>query len=510
MKKWPLLFLLAIASTLAAQGPKNDFKVKAFHLDLRIQVMPLPVLEKLALRLHGLGINTLIMEYEGSYPFQQHPLIPNRYAYTKEQIRTFVRYCDSLRIDLIPLQQSFGHVEYILRNPRYAALREDPRDLSQVCPLQTTGDSLLFTDLYKELAATHHSQYIHIGCDETHLLGHCPRCRKKVAEQGISRLYIDYVRMLCNIVISLGKRPVLWADIALKYPEAIKELPPQTIFVDWNYGWDMNNFGEHEKLVESGYEIWGAPALRSHPDNYFLTQWEKHFRNIRDFIPACRRLGYQGIVMTSWSTSGEYSTVYESTTDLIDLYAVRHVYPLGGFNILLAAYAKAISMDEPLNIEGFIEQYAHDHYGFNKAQADECWKALKAASQEVSDGVVEDPHLSLKTLTDSARRAADVLHALKPTRGKEEFAHYVLMADIRLRYLEYQGIWAEANAADFSAAQTPVLLTKLERLKAESASLDKRFARLNGHALYPAALAEENQLRNIKIELLIDRLANRK
>ncbi|HVY73494.1 MAG TPA: family 20 glycosylhydrolase, partial [Puia sp.] len=242
MKRWFFIFFLILfAASSPAQQKGSDFEVRAFHLDLRIQVMPVPALKELAVQLHQYGINTLIMEYEASYPYEKHPLIPSRYAYKKEDIRSFIRFCDGLGIDVIPLQQSFGHVEYILRNSRYATLREDQKDLSQVCPLQTTGDSLLFTDLYKELAATHHSKYIHIGCDETHLLGHCPLCRKKVAEEGVSKLYLDYVRMLCNIVISLGKRPVLWADIALKYPDAIKELPKETIFVDWNYGWDMNN-----------------------------------------------------------------------------------------------------------------------------------------------------------------------------------------------------------------------------------------------------------------------------
>jgi hypothetical protein len=42
----------------------------------------------------------------------------------------------------------------------------------------------------------------------------------------------------------------------------------------------MNNFGEHEKLMQSGFEVWGAPSIRSHPDNYFLTQWEKAFQKI--------------------------------------------------------------------------------------------------------------------------------------------------------------------------------------------------------------------------------------
>jgi len=45
---------------------------------------------------------------------------------------------------------------------------------------------------------------------------------KKAAIEGTSKLYIDHIKMLCDIVISLGKIPVLWADIALKHPESFK------------------------------------------------------------------------------------------------------------------------------------------------------------------------------------------------------------------------------------------------------------------------------------------------
>src|ERR1700761_1319080 len=289
-KQLLILFLFLLCFQIGfSQKQDNQFQVRGFHLDLRIQVMPMPALKAFAKRLSDGGINTLIMEWEGTYPFEKHPLIPNRYAYTKAEIIDFVKYCNGLGIDVIPLQQSFGHVEYILRNEKYKELREDQRDYSQVCPLQTKQDSLLFSYLYAELASTHTSKYIHIGGDETYLLGHDERCKAIVAKEGKSKLYIDYIRMLCNIVIKLGKTPILWADIALKYPDAINLLPKSTILVDWNYGWDMNNFGEHQKLVQSSYEIWGAPAIRSNPDNYYLTQWEKHFKNIRDFIPVCRK-----------------------------------------------------------------------------------------------------------------------------------------------------------------------------------------------------------------------------
>lgn len=86
---------------------------------------------------------------------------------------------------------------------------------------------------------------------------------------------------MCEIVESMGKQPVLWADIILKYPEALHELPKDIIYVDWNYGWDRDHFGNMDNLFNAGVTFWGAPSIRSHPDNIYLTQWEKHFNNQR-------------------------------------------------------------------------------------------------------------------------------------------------------------------------------------------------------------------------------------
>lgn len=503
-KNFAVSFLVVVVSSRSIAQTNTDFAVKAFHLDLRIQVMKMPALKAFTQKIHNLGINTLIMEYEATYPYTKHPLIPNRYAYTKEEITSFIYYCNNLGVDVIPLQQSFGHVEYILRHYKYAALREDDKDLSQVCPLETEKDSLLFTDLFTELVATHTSKYIHIGADETHLLGHCPKCSKKVAEEGVSKLYIDYIKMLCNIVIRLGKRPVLWADIAMKYPEALKSLPKETVFVDWNYGWDINRFGKQQKLLESGFEIWGAPSIRSYPDDYFLTQWEKHFNNIKTFIPKSREMGYKGMVMTSWSTSGAYSYLNESEDELTELYAQRHVYPVTAFNILLAAYAKAISTTVPLDIENFVANYCADKYGFTKQQAKLFWEALKTAPYQVENGVVESKNpLSLSALKDSVENAANTFKTLQPLKNKEEFAQYGLMADIRVQYLRYLLIEKQLNDGTIAQAEAT---KQLQALLDNAKLLDQRFIKLNKDGYYLSELKQENDIRSKKIQLLFDRL----
>lgn len=501
--------LVGIVELQAQNKFTADFPVKGFHLDLRIQVMPMPALKKFAKKLSENSVNTLVMEWEASYPFEKHPLIANRFAYSKEEVKDFIAYCNTLNIDVIPLQQSFGHVEYILRNHQYKELREDQKDYSQINPLKEDLAKALFTDLYTDLISTHTSQYIHIGGDETYLLGHSEASKQKVAAVGKGRLYGDYIKLLCEIVVSLGKRPVLWADIALKYPDALKDLPKEAVFVDWNYGWDINMFGKHSNLMDSGFEVWGAPSIRSHPDNFFLTQWEKHFNNIKDFVPIAREFGYQGMIMTSWSTSGLYAPLWESTRDIVDLYTIRRVYPISGFNMLIAAFFKGLNSVEALDVEGFVQGYAQEQYGFSEKESIDFWAALKAAPYEVTQGkVVAESSIAIESIRDSAVASAAVLKKLKPKTNRAEFEHYRLMADIRVQYLTYYAIEIEANSPSFQPSGIPDLLKRLAAL--DTKSLDKRFAKLNKDVLYPGEIEQEKELRNAKIKHLQLRLSKNK
>jgi hexosaminidase len=485
----------------------GDFKVKAFHVDLRIQVMQLNALKKLAYQLHTQGINTLIIEWEGAYPYKDEAIISNNYAYKRTDLVQFINYCHSIQMDVIPLQQTFGHVEYILKHYKFTALREDQKDFSQVCPTELDSCRDLFTKLLSDVAEMHQSPYIHIGGDETFLLGHCEKCQRKVAKVGLSGLYFDYIKMICDIVVGLGKRPVLWADIALHYPEKIKLLPKQTIFVDWNYGWDLSYFGDHTQLLNSGYEVWGAPAIRSEPDNFYLERWKKHFENIRDFIPEMRQLNYQGAVMTSWSTSGAYSTVFDSNDDPIALYPVRRVYPLSGFNLLIEAYTTALNSKEPLAISPFIQHYAINHYALKKESAQQFESALFMAPYAVVRGKPESQkEMSLSELTDSAAAALEILKSLSPKRNVEEYQHYVLMADIRYYYLRTLKIEASMNSAAFTRKSAVKYLGELNILKQTSYRIDKQFAQLNRSFLSNDELKEEQELRNAKLNSLLSQV----
>ena len=235
--KFLLLFILLICGNfLCKASSSTDFQVRGFHLDFRTQVMSVSAIKDLAHDLSQKGINTLIIEYEASFPFKKHATLSNKYAFTRSEIKEIVNYCSSIGIDVIPLQNCFGHCEYILRHDRYAKLRENKKEISQVCPLEIEEAKKIFKEIFADMISLHTSKYLHIGADETRLLGYCDKCSKV----DKSKLFVDYVNAMCEVVKELGKTPIIWADIILKHPESINDLPKDLVFEDWNYGSDLN------------------------------------------------------------------------------------------------------------------------------------------------------------------------------------------------------------------------------------------------------------------------------
>jgi hypothetical protein len=213
-------------------------------------------------------------------------------------------------------------------------------------------------------------------------------------------------------------------------------------------------------------------------------------------------------VITSWSTSGVYSPIFETATDIVDLNAMRRVYPISGFNMLIAAYLESIKSVNPLPVKQFVDGYCKTNYGFNADQSARFWNALIKAPYEINQGKVAKAGLTADQLLDSAKSAAAVLNSLTPLNNKTEFEHYRLMAAIRVQYLSYSAIEIRAYAADVTDAEIKQLITKLRALQNDA--LDKKFIELNHDFLYPEELRQENELRGAKIKLLLARLSRTK
>lgn len=505
-----ILVLGILAAQVAADEPPPPapFAIRAVHIDNRIQVLPVGELKRLASDFSERGFNTIIMEWEASFPFEKHPVIPNRYAYTRQEVSDFIGHCTSLGIDVVPLQQCIGHLEYVLFHERYAPLREDNKDISQVCPSKQTEVVALYDDLLTELVETHPSKYVHIGADETALLGHCPTCRRVAEREGKSSLFMDHIAAIADCVQEHGKTPVLWADIVMRHPEAIDKLPQGCVLVNWNYGWDVDYFGDHDVLIESGLELWGAPAMRSHPDNFFRTAWDTHFRNLEEFIPFMREQRYRGVVLTSWSTSGVYTQLREPKNHVYDLIPSRRVYPMRGFPLLIDAYAEAIA-SESFDAHDYVTAYSKKNYDLDAEASEALWRHLQASSDvPIGDASTREG------LVAARERAQAFQQFLSETVARpsfaEHFEHYRLMTDIRLFYIDVQLARLDAEYASSEPGTAEQLSTRLAGLRTEAEELGRRFTELHRENLYPSAIEAENQARTQELDELLSRIAKRR
>ena len=395
--------LLALVLSLNAAA----FDVRAVYVDHRTQVQTLPALEQLAKKAAEGGMNALVMEWEATFPFEDNATLCNRFAFSKSEVRDFINFCQRLGVDVIPLQNCFGHAEYILRHERYAGLREDAKDL--------------------------------------------------------------------------GKTPVIWADILLRYPEAAGLLPSDLVVVDWNYGWRPDRFGSIDPLLEKGITMWGASALRSSPDNIYLTQWDKHFRNLREYIPFSREKGFSGIIQTSWSTSGTYGYVwdYKSVTDIVP---VREVYPSQAFDILWQAFFEAVERTEPLR-DDFITDYLAAHFGLAPRDAASLAGYFMQPQRSVSGK--DFSRQAIDAELAGALSLRELVRSVSPRKNKSDYAHLCLMADIRIHYLRFKEVERAWETGEIGREELPV---KLKPLIRESDRLRRRFVRLNKKALKDPSL----------------------
>lgn len=481
--------------------PQRPFAVRGFHLDLRVQVITPEALRALIDRLAELRFNLLILEWEATFPYERHPTISNRYAYSPEKVSELVHYAIERGLEVVPLQQCFGHVEYILRHPRYAHLRESRDLLSQVCPCRIEASRNLFSELFEDLIAYHPGRYFHIGGDETRLLGHCPMCAKVVEEKGVSFLYGTYLREMIALVRKLGRIPMLWADIILRHPEQADLLPRDAIFIDWNYGWPTNRFGESEPLQRLGFQFWGATALRSNPDNYALTCWERHLRNFREFIPFSRQRGDEGIILTSWSTSGEYDYFQDSEGHVAEIIPRRRVYPLSGFDLLLKAFHDSVFGDPLIPSASLVRQYATTHFGLSPSDAETLVSILLRPRMELA---AKSPPVDV---VERAQAEEQQLAAIHPESNEKDWRHFVLMARLEAHHLALRQIEDESQNPKFDRGRRGALSARLRPLIEATEALDNEFRKLQRGYLPDNEIEEEIRYRRHFFDDLHTRLS---
>jgi hypothetical protein len=181
-------------------------------------------------------------------------------------------YCRDRFIELVPNQNSFGHMERWLKHPRYRELAEvsDGADTPwgfrwkgpfSLCP--TDPKSIEFLGgLYEELLPNFISGNFNVGCDETFDIGQ-GRSRADAEVRGKSRIYLEFLHKVHALVRRHGRTMMFWGDIIVDAPALIAELPRPIIALEWGYEADHPFDREGRLFAESGVPFYVCPGTSS-------------------------------------------------------------------------------------------------------------------------------------------------------------------------------------------------------------------------------------------------------
>jgi glycosyl hydrolase family 20 len=211
-------------------------KMRAEHWDLKGMMPTFSYLKKRLLDLSKYKINTILAEYEDKFEFEKHPLIVSPIALSKKQVKTLIKTANDNFIDIIPLIQSLGHAEYVLKYKEYSYVAESSDNCQQYCATNPATFELV-KEFLDEILPLHPSKYVHVGGDETRQLGECPKCAAVAKKEGTMGLYFRYIKMICDHVVSIGKIPMIWDDMLCRNfrKDLLQQLPAETIIVPWIY-----------------------------------------------------------------------------------------------------------------------------------------------------------------------------------------------------------------------------------------------------------------------------------
>ena len=247
-----------------------DFPVRGVMLDIsRDKVPSMATLRHLINDLAALKINHLELYTEHTFAYRDHRAVwQDADPMTAEEIRELDAYCRERFIELVPNQNSFGHMERWLKHPRYAPLAEAPNGFTfpwgtpsgpfSLNPLDS-GSLALIEELYAELLPNFTSDKFNVGCDETFDLG-LGRSKEECARRGKGRVYLGFLLKIRELVHRHGRRMHFWGDIIHHHPELIPQLPRDMVALEWGYEAD-HPFAENcARFREAGVPFYVCPG----------------------------------------------------------------------------------------------------------------------------------------------------------------------------------------------------------------------------------------------------------
>jgi hexosaminidase len=321
---------------------EDNFKFRGFHLDIARGGVPnLKTFQTILKWMFLLKYNKFAIYFEDLFPWTGKPEIgKNRGRLTNEEWKQILKTGSELSIDVFPSLELLGHMEHILKIPKYQEFSElwwmgyDCLDISNK-RAKKFAISLLEDALDKTT-----SDLIHIGGDETWILGR-GRSLDTLHEYKGPELYLEHYREMVKTVTDRNKTPMLWGDMltGMYLTEDGKKLWKKVvddtiwdkaIIANWDYEpLDTKHF--IDRIHEIGHKKMQIVSPSLNNWSTFYPDFDSAIKNIVSFIEAAKIENLLGYMVTAWGDGGQeslFTYLYPLLLASVDYSTNRDLWPV--------------------------------------------------------------------------------------------------------------------------------------------------------------------------------------
>ncbi|XP_075759657.1 hexosaminidase D isoform X2 [Pelodiscus sinensis] len=281
----------------------SPFGLHLVHLDLKGAPPKVSYLAEIFPLFRILGANGLLIEYEDMFPYEGE-LKPLRakHAYSASEIKEILNLAKLHELEVIPLVQTFGHMEFVLKHQEFSHLREVEMFPNALNPHKE--ESLRLVSAMIDQVVTLHDgvRWFHLGSDEVYYLGEGEESKQwlQKEENSTEKLCLSHMKAVANCMVSShpAVKPIVWDDML----RGVSEETLTVLLI--------------EKYRKCGFlKLWFASAFKGASGvNQSLTPIGHHLKNHLQWLKVANSIPadmLQGIALTGWQRYDHFSVLCE-------------------------------------------------------------------------------------------------------------------------------------------------------------------------------------------------------
>lgn len=363
---------------LATQPPTPYIpKHRLVHLDLKGAPPVISYLKKVLSSAVELGATGVLLEWEDMFPWSGRlAAVAATNHYSRAEVEDLLAHCRALGLEVIPLVQTFGHLEFVLKHQEFSHLRDVPEMPESVCPCHNETMALV-RDIVDQVMAVHRgAAMLHIGCDEVFHLGECSEC----LGAGRTSIFTEHVVRVAQYAATMHKvTPIIWDDMLRNM--MVEEMQPLASLVEpmvWVYAEDVYRFVPSytwDRYAQVFPNIWTASAFKgAHGETLVVPDVKRHLTNNLNWIQLMGEQepklegGFRGIVITGWQRYDHFAVLCELLPAGVPSLAVALVATSHGYfnSSLSKPLLQGLSCGEHTNMRGDIIDLDTDNFLWDK------------------------------------------------------------------------------------------------------------------------------------------------